>query len=42
MHVTLNALMARGDRELRAATLRYAPSALSGATLILVAGLVHG
>src|SRR5207247_1589526 len=42
MHVTLNALAARGDRDLLAATLRYAPWALSGATLILAAGSVHG
>jgi low temperature requirement protein LtrA len=42
MHVTLNALAARGDRDLLAATLRYAPWALSGATLILAAGFVHG
>jgi low temperature requirement protein LtrA len=42
MHVTLNALMARGNRDLLTATLRYAPSALSGATLILAAGFVGG
>ena len=42
MHVTLNALTARRNRDLQAATLRYAPTALSGATLILVAGFVHG
>jgi low temperature requirement protein LtrA len=42
MHVTLNALAARGDGDLLAATLRYAPWALSGATLILAAGFVHG
>ncbi|HEY3922878.1 MAG TPA: low temperature requirement protein A [Gaiellaceae bacterium] len=42
MHVTLNALTARGNRDLLAATLRYAPTALSGAVLILAAGFVHG
>jgi low temperature requirement protein LtrA len=42
MHVTLNALTARGNRDLLAATLRYTPSALSGATLILAAGFVGG
>jgi low temperature requirement protein LtrA len=42
MHVTLNALSARGNRDLLAATLRYAPTALFGATLILAAGFVHG
>ncbi len=42
MHVTLNALTARGNRDLLTATLRYAPSALSGATLILAAGFVGG
>ena len=42
MHVTLNALTARGNRDLLAATLRYAPTALLGATLILAAGFVHG
>lgn len=44
MHLTLYALAARGegDRELLAAILRIAPLGLSGATLILVAGFVHG
>ena len=42
MQVTLNALASRGDRDLLAAVLRYVPWALSGATLILVAGFVHG
>ncbi|HWX09571.1 MAG TPA: low temperature requirement protein A [Gaiellaceae bacterium] len=44
MHLTLYALAARGegDRELLAAVLRIAPFGLSGATLILVAGFVHG
>ena len=42
MHVTLNALTARGNRDRLAATLRYAPTALLGATLILAAGFVHG
>jgi low temperature requirement protein LtrA len=38
----LYALSARGDRDLLAAILRVAPSALTGAALILVAGFVHG
>jgi low temperature requirement protein LtrA len=42
MHLTLYALGARGDRDLFAAILRVAPLALAGATLILIAGLVHG
>jgi low temperature requirement protein LtrA len=42
MQVTLNALTARGNRDLLAAILRYAPSALSGAALILAAGFVPG
>ena len=42
MHLTLYALVARGDRDLLAAILRYAPGALSGAALILAAGFVHG
>ena len=42
MHVTLYALVARGDRNLLAAIFRYAPGALSGAALILAAGFVHG
>ncbi len=42
MHLTLYALTARRDRELLAAILRIAPSALAGATLILAAGFVHG
>jgi low temperature requirement protein LtrA len=42
MHLTLYALSARGDRDLLAAILRVAPSALTGAALILVAGFVHG
>jgi low temperature requirement protein LtrA len=42
MHLALYALTARRDRELLAAILRIAPSALAGATLILVAGFVHG
>jgi low temperature requirement protein LtrA len=42
MHVTLYALVARGDRNLLAAIFRYAPAALSGAALILAAGFVDG
>jgi len=42
MHLTLYALGARGDRDLLAAILRFAPFALSGAALILAAGFVHG
>ena len=42
MHLTLYALGARGDRDLSAAILRIAPSALVGASLIIAAGFVHG
>jgi low temperature requirement protein LtrA len=42
MHLTLYALAARGDRDLLAAILRIAPSALAGAALIIVAGFVDG
>ena len=42
MHLTLYALAARGDRDLLAAILRNAPSALTGAALIIAAGFVHG
>jgi low temperature requirement protein LtrA len=42
MHVMLNGHAARGRRDLLAATVRYAPWGLSGATLILAAGFVHG
>ncbi len=42
MHLTLYALAARGDRDLLAAILRIAPSALAGAALILAAGFVDG
>jgi low temperature requirement protein LtrA len=42
MHLTLFALGARGDRELLAAILRFAPFALSAAALIVAAGFVHG
>ncbi len=42
MQLTLYALSARGDRDLFQAILRIAPSALTGAALILVAGFVHG
>jgi low temperature requirement protein LtrA len=42
MHLTLYTLAARGDRDLLAAILRIAPSALTGAVLIVAAGFVHG
>jgi low temperature requirement protein LtrA len=42
MHLTLYALGARDDRDLLAAILRNAPSALAGAALIIAAGFVHG
>ena len=42
MHLTLYALTARSDRELLAAILRTAPTALAGAALILAAGFVDG
>jgi low temperature requirement protein LtrA len=42
MHLTLYALTARDDRDLLAAILRNAPSALAGATLIIAAGFVEG
>jgi len=42
MQLTLYALSARGDRDLFQAILRIAPSALTGAALILAAGFVHG
>jgi low temperature requirement protein LtrA len=42
MHLTLYALAARGDRDLLAAILRIAPTALGGATLIVAAGFTHG
>ena len=42
MHLALYALAARGDRDLLAAILRVAPSALAGAALIIAAGFVDG
>jgi low temperature requirement protein LtrA len=42
MYLALYALAARGDRDLLAAILRTAPSALVGTALILAAGFVHG
>lgn len=42
MHLTLYALAARGDRDLLAAILRIAPSALASSALIIAAGFVHG
>ena len=42
MHLTLYTLAARDDRDLLAAILRIAPSALAGASLIIAAGFVHG
>jgi low temperature requirement protein LtrA len=41
MHLALFALAGRGDRDLLAAILRMAPSALIGAALILASGFVH-
>jgi low temperature requirement protein LtrA len=42
MQLTLYALAARGDRDLLRAVLRVAPSALTGAALIIAAGFVDG
>jgi low temperature requirement protein LtrA len=42
MWLALYALSARGDRDLLQAVLRVAPFSIAGATLIAVAGLVHG
>ena len=42
MHLTLYALAAQDDRDLLAAILRIAPSALTGAGLIITAGFFHG
>jgi low temperature requirement protein LtrA len=42
MYLTLYALGARGDRDLLAAILRSAPSALAGSALIIAAGFVDG
>jgi low temperature requirement protein LtrA len=42
MHLALNALAARGDRDLLAAILRIAPMALAGAALIIAAGFFNG
>jgi low temperature requirement protein LtrA len=42
MHLTLYALSARREPDLLAAILRIAPSALTGAALIIVAGFVDG
>ena len=42
MHLALYALAARGDRDLLAAILRIAPSALAGAALIIAAGFTDG
>jgi low temperature requirement protein LtrA len=42
MHLALYALAARGDRDLLAAILRVAPTALAGTALIVVAGFAHG
>ena len=42
MQLALYALAARGDSDLLQAILRYAPSSIVGATLIIVAGFVHG
>ena len=42
MYLTLYALGARGDRDLLAAILRSAPSALAGTALIIAAGFLDG
>jgi low temperature requirement protein LtrA len=42
MHLTLYVLGARGDRDLLAAILRIAPSAIAGSAIIIGAGFVHG
>ena len=42
MHLALNALVARGNRDLLGAVLRLAPWTLLGATLILIAGFADG
>jgi low temperature requirement protein LtrA len=42
MHLALNALVGRGNRDLLGAVLRLAPWTLIGATLILVAGFADG
>ena len=42
MQLTLYALAARGDPDLLAAVLRFAPDALAGAALIIAAGFVDG
>jgi low temperature requirement protein LtrA len=42
MHLTLYALAARADRDLLAAILRIAPSALTGSVLIVAAGFADG
>jgi len=42
MHLTLYAVAARGDRDLFAAILRVAPTAIGGAALIITAGFVDG
>jgi low temperature requirement protein LtrA len=42
MHLTLFAFAGRGDPDLLGAVLRFAPSTLVGAALIIAAGFVHG
>jgi low temperature requirement protein LtrA len=42
MHLTLNGLAARGDRDLVAEILRLVPSSIAGALLIVAAGFAHG
>src|SRR5262249_54025320 len=42
MHLALNLLSARGDPERLAGILRFAPSSLAGAALILAAGFADG
>ena len=42
LHLVLYAIAGRGDRELMQAVLRIAPSALTGAALLVVAGFTDG
>jgi low temperature requirement protein LtrA len=42
LHIVLSAIVARYDRTLHGALVRFAPTALLGASLLVVAGLVDG
>ena len=42
LHVTLFAIAGRGDRDLFGAVMRFAPTAILGAALLVVAGFLHG